>query len=150
MRYASVTDLPQGLREQAQRKLTQQQGSRTPRAQRAATATITSPAKPAARKYRNVRVHLEGESFDSQLEYQLFGALTLRQRAGEIAWFIRQVPFRLEGGVVYRADYLAVLTAGGVEVWDAKGKDTQASINKRRQVKARYGVEVRLWTKAEK
>jgi hypothetical protein len=99
--------------------------------------------KPA--KYRNRRAMRDGMRFDSELEARCYDGLKLLQRAGDVLWFIRQVPFVLEGGVVYRADFLAVRGAG-VEVIDAKGRDTQVSRNKRSQVKARYGVDVVLWT----
>lgn len=98
------------------------------------------------RKYRNQATVVEGLRFDSKLEARLYQALQLRQRAGEVLWFIRQVPFGLEGGIKYRADFLAILAAGGVELWDAKGHDTPLSALKRKQVRARYGVNVLLWS----
>lgn len=102
------------------------------------------------KKYRNVPVVVDGERFDSKLEWRCREWLMSRCHSGEVLWFTRQVPFRLEGGVVYRADFLAVLAAGGVEVIDAKGRDTPASANKRKQVKARYGIDVLLWPNALK
>lgn len=125
MRIRSVADLPGAMRMQVD-------------------ALIGKQVKAA--KYRNDAHWADGERFDSLLEWRCYEGLKLRRAAGEVAWFIRQVPFRLEGGVIYRADFLVVLASGGVEVIDAKGYDTQASRNKRRQVKARYGVEVILWT----
>ncbi len=146
-RYASVMDLPAGMREQASQQL---RGHKPPRIQIVENAP--APAKPS--KYRNTRVFLEGEWFDSKLEYDCFCELKLRKVAGEIAYTKRQVTFVLEGGVKYRADFECVLTptyAARVgycsEVWDAKGCDTRSSINKRRQVLARYGIEVKLWRK---
>jgi hypothetical protein len=101
--------------------------------------------KPTPRKYRNVPVVVDGERFDSKLEWRCREWLRCRCQAGDILWFTRQVPFRLEGGVIYRADFLAALKSGGVEVIDAKGRDTRASANKRKQVLARYGITVMLW-----
>lgn len=97
------------------------------------------------RKYRNEPVWEDGQRFDSKLELRYYRELKLRRAAGEVLWFTRQVPFILEGGVRYRADFLVRLTAGGVDVVDCKGEDTQESINKRKQVKARYGVDVLVW-----
>lgn len=96
-------------------------------------------------KYRNMPVVLDGIRFDSKLESRCYLWLQNRWSVGEVAWFTRQVPFRLEGGVVYRADFVVALAAGGVEVIDAKGKQTQASKNKCKQMKDRYGIEVKLW-----
>lgn len=98
------------------------------------------------RKFGNKAYTLEdGTRFDSRLEWRCFEWLKARHLAGEVLWFTRQVPFALEGGVVYRCDFLAALALGGVEVIDAKGHEPQASRNKRKQVQARYGIEVQLW-----
>jgi hypothetical protein len=156
MRVNSVMELPEGMREHAQRQLGKQQCSTPPGLAKVVKA-LTTEATPKRTKFGNVRVFLDGEWYDSKLEYDFHQVLKLRQRRGEIAYIKRQVRFLLEGGVKYWADYEAVLTpqyAAQVgycsEVWDAKGKDTQASKNKRKQVLARYGVEVRLWTKKDR
>lgn len=98
-------------------------------------------------KYRNVKVVIDGIRFDSKLEGRCYQDLVFRQRSGVVAWFILQPTFWLEGGVKYRADFLAVLASGGVEVIDAKGLLTRSTANKLKQVKARYGVDVQLWPK---
>jgi hypothetical protein len=105
---------------------------------------VTHAPKPA--KYRNVKVTADGIKFDSKLEARCYEGLKMRKQAGDVRWFIRQVPFRLEGGVVYRADFLAVTFHNDVEVIDATGRMTLGKLNKLRQVHARYGVEVILWT----
>lgn len=153
MRYASVTDLPQQHRAEAERQL---RGD-APRAPLIHTGNLgagpigcidfaaAKPKKPS--KYRNVRVFLDGEWYDSQKEYEFHQVLKDRQRRGEIGMIFRQYTIRLEGDVRYRADYI-VTTAEAphhCEIWDVKGFDTRSSINKRKQVLARYGVEVRLW-----
>lgn len=95
-------------------------------------------------KYRNVRCQsADGKRFDSKLERDYYEQLVLRWKAGEVLWFVRQPSFDLEGGVVYRADFL-VVTAGGVEVIDTKGCMTREAKNKLKQLKARYGIEVQL------
>jgi len=136
LRLTSVDQLPAAHRDHARAQL-----------QGAPAKPMTPPAVVPAqkpRKYRNQVAFADGIRFDSRLEARCYEWLKARQQSGQIAWFIRQVPFGLEGGVIYRADFLAVGSA--IEVIDAKGRDTQASINKRKQVKARYGVEVQLWT----
>lgn len=124
-RYASVCELPVAMREQVKAHL-------APRV-----------AKPS--KYRNVRTTVDGQSFDSKAEAKYYQNLRLRQFAGEVAWFIRQPSFRLTGGVRYRADFLVVLTVGGVDVVDVKGMLTRATANKIKQVEELYGIRVRLW-----
>lgn len=106
-------------------------------------ARIEQPPEP---KYRNKAVMVQGKRFDSKLEGRCYQWLNLRWKAGDVAWFVRQVPFELEGGVIYRADFVVVLAKGGIEVIDATGLLTQVKKNKLRQVKERYGLDVVLWS----
>jgi hypothetical protein len=102
---------------------------------------------PKRSKYGNIPVVVDGMRFASKLEARYYERLKERVLGGEVAWFTRQVPFWLEGGVKYVCDFLVVLVnpppgTNGVLVIDTKGRDTQDSINKRKQVKARYRVDV--------
>ena len=99
-----------------------------------------------AHKYHAKGRVVDGIHFASKLEARCYEAQKLRQKAGDVLFFLRQTPFHLEGGVVYRCDFFCVLKAGGIEVIDAKGYDMPAGRAKRKQVKARYGVEVILWS----
>jgi hypothetical protein len=108
-------------------------------------ALMSETAKKPKRKYNNIPVTEDGQRFDSKLELRCYQWLKLRQLAGEVLWFIRQVSFRLEGGVVCRVDYVAQPRAGRAEVIDAKGMLTQSSANKYKQMKDRYGIDVILW-----
>ena len=120
-------------------KLTEEQYADLMRRRSVPLATATK--KP---KYRNVRCKTpSGKSFDSKLERDFYYQLLLRWKAGDILWFVRQVPFELEGGVKYRCDFL-VVTPIGVEVIDTTGVMTPAKRDKLKQVKARYGIEVRV------
>jgi hypothetical protein len=127
LRYASLKDIPAHLLRE--RGLTR-------------VEPIERPKRP---KYGNRAAWRDGKRFDSELEARCYDLQVLRWKAGEILWFTRQCPFELPGGVKYRADFVVALKAGGVEVIDAKGKDTRESINKRKQVKALYGIDVQLW-----
>lgn len=82
--------------------------------------------------------------FDSKKEAAEAVKLDLALRAGIIKWWLPQVPIPLPGGVRYIADFLIGDLSGGVRWRDAKGRDTQASINKRRQVLAIYGIAVEI------
>jgi hypothetical protein len=102
------------------------------------------PASPKPRKYRNEpSKSADDKRFDSKLERDYYEQLLLRWKAGNVLWFVRQVSFELEGGVKYRCDFLEV-TAAGVEVVDTTGVMTQAKANKLKQMKARYGIEVKV------
>lgn len=113
---------------------------------RTVLVTPVAPTKP--RKYRNVPAKsADDKRFDSKLERDYYERLLLRWKAGEVLWFVRQVTFELEGGVKYRADFVEV-TAAGVEVIDTTGVMTPAKANKLKQMKARYGIEVKIVRKA--
>lgn len=103
-----------------------------------------------AHKYHAHGRTVDGIHFPSKLESRLYEALKLRQQAGELRYFLRQVPFALDGGVIYRADFVAFPHDGREEIWDAKGYDTPLSNTKRRQVEARYGVTILLWVGAKR
>jgi len=116
-------------------------------------------------KYRNKRVVVDGWPFDSNLEADRYEQLKLLQKIGTVGWFLCQVPFRLPGGIIYRADFLVVWHyaqsvrtvqyretlvtfdshgSNFVTIEDCKGADTRVSINKRKQVEAIYGITVTL------
>jgi Protein of unknown function (DUF1064) len=102
-------------------------------------------------KYGNKRVVVDGWPFDSQLEADHYVKLKLLREAGAILWFICQVPFRLPGGIIYKADFLRVnspayIAIGGpaVEIEDTKGAMTRVAINKIKQVEELYGIKVTL------
>lgn len=107
----------------------------------------TAAPKPAAKKskFKNIRCQsADGKNFASRLERDYYEQLLLRWKAGDLRWFILQPNFALEGGVVYRADFLVVTSTGTVEVIDTKGCMTREAKNKLKQLKARYGIEVQL------
>lgn len=130
---------------------------------------IANAQAPAIARYRK-RCECDGIQFDSQLEMRRYKELKLLKAAGEIKYFLRQVPFHLPGNITYRADFMVVhwiRTAAAdvntawcfVEYEDCKaapGKRSKgryndhdrAGVNKRKQVKALYGVEVKLVHKA--
>lgn len=98
-------------------------------------------------KYRNTRVCVDGWLYPSKLQARCKQALDLRKAAGEILWYIEEVPFRLPGKTIHRVDFLAVLANGGVELIEAKGRDHPGGRLKRRQVEELYGVRIHLFTR---
>lgn len=131
------------------------------------------PAKARAAKYANVPTEVDGIRFDSKLEAKYYVELDLRRKAGDIAYFLRQVPFHLPGGVIYRVDFMVVslhreyaIQMGKVpklraldksldfnplqiHYVDCKGWDTAASKNKIKQTEALYGVKIELVRKVK-
>lgn len=103
-------------------------------------------------KYRNVRTEytsIQGftRTYDSKKEADYAVQLDNAIKAKLARWWIPQPSFPLPGGVTYRADFLVCgfkRTHNDVHVIDVKGRDTQASINKRKQVLALYGITVEI------
>ena len=71
---------------------------------------------------------------------KLDGEISLRL----VLWWLPQPSIPLPGGVIYRADFLVCDSGGRVGFIDVKGRDTQASKNKRKQVFALFGIKVEL------
>jgi hypothetical protein len=110
--------------------------------------TKLMPRERTNSKYGNEKVTIDGWTFDSKLEGRRYEELKLLQKAGKIRYFLCQVPFRLPGHAIFRADFMIVwgtdLYSGGVTFEDAHGADSALKNLKLKQVFDVYGVEVKL------
>ena len=113
-------------------------------------------AKPS--KYRNVKVVVDGEKFDSKREAAYWQQLKVRERIGEIQGLERQVPFDLlcpylqgSGDNRVVATYIADFTyrTFGPETWnpdgdlhvvDAKGRRTALYALKKKWLELQDGI----------
>lgn len=86
----------------------------------------------------------DGMRFDSKLEARYYDALMLAKKAGELLFFLRQVPFHLPGNVTYRLDFLEFWKNGDVRFVDTKGVETESFKAKKRLVETLYPVEITL------
>jgi hypothetical protein len=110
---------------------------------------------PKPSKYKSVRTHIDGILFHSKLESKRYMELKVLKATNHIEWFLMQVPISCGGGVFYRADFMikwrtSLLVEPRITFEDCKGVDTPASINKRKQVKALWGIDVELVRAASK
>lgn len=103
---------------------------------------------PIKHKFHAKPTEVDEKRFDSKLEARYYHTLKLRQQVGEVLFFLRQVSFDLPGGVRYVCDFQVFLADGTVEFIDTKGRDTQMSINKRKQVEELFPVEIKIVTRA--
>lgn len=104
-------------------------------------------------KYKNRKITINGETFDSRKEARRYGELVLLEKAGLVSDLKRQVKFelipsqRVNGKVVERAcTYVAdfVYTEGGkTVVEDTKGFRTKDYIIKRKLMLYVHGIQVR-------
>ena len=97
---------------------------------------------------------VDGIRFASRLEADRYRELKLLQLAGQVAYTVRQVPFVVATGVVYRLDFLVVWNRTGthrevVTHEDCKGHLTEVSKIKIRAVEDRYGIKIQLLTRKD-
>ena len=94
-------------------------------------------------KYRNVKVKIDGITFDSKAEAAYYEYLKILVRTGDVSYFLMQVPFLCGGGVKYRLDFQVHYTDGRIQNIDIKGVVTNTFKNKRKQVESRYPIKIR-------
>lgn len=97
---------------------------------------------------------LDGIRFPSKLQADRYRELKLLRQSGQVLYFLREVPFDVATGVVYRADFVIVWNRSGspqeiVTVEDTKGHLTDTSRIKIAAVQDRYGITVRLLRRAD-
>lgn len=99
-------------------------------------------------KYRAVATEVDGIRFASKLEAKVYRELRLRRDAegGDVAYFLRQVPLHLPGGVKLVVDFVAFMRDGSVAYIEAKGVETQAFRAKRRIAEAIYPIQLQMRT----
>jgi hypothetical protein len=95
-------------------------------------------------KYNAVPVTVDGIRFASKLEARYYEALKLRQAAGQVAYFLCQVPFHLPGGVKYVVDFVEFHTDGVVRYVDTKGHVTETFKIKKRMVEELFPVKIEV------
>lgn len=103
----------------------------------------TSPKKP---KYGNKKVIVDCLKFDSIKEGNRYKTLKLLQEQKQVFILGMQIPFKLPGDITYIADFVYIdYTANKLVVEDVKSEATRKNrvyINKKKQLKALYGIEI--------
>jgi hypothetical protein len=99
------------------------------------------PSPPKRTKYGSVMENCQGIKFQSKKEARYFRELQARVFAGEVKYFLRQVPFDLFG-VKYRVDFMEVMADGRIRYVDCKGFRTATYKAKRKQVETIYPVKI--------
>jgi hypothetical protein len=100
--------------------------------------------KPIRHKFHAEPSEADGQRFDSKAEAAYYAQLKIRQRVGEVVFFLRQVPFHLPGRTVYRVDFVVFECDGTVRFIDVKGAETETFRLKKRQVEELYPVQIEV------
>lgn len=95
-------------------------------------------------KFGAKRCSVDDIKFPSRLEAKYYCQLKLRQQAGDVIFFLCQIPFTLPGKVKYVVDFQVFLANGEIEFVDTKGKDTPLSIAKRKMVEDLYPIKIKI------
>lgn len=82
--------------------------------------------------------------FDSKKEASYYEQLKLRQRGGEVHFWLRQVPVHLPDGTKYVLDIVVFLKSGEVQFVDVKGRETKEFRIKKREVEHHYPFRILL------
>jgi hypothetical protein len=98
-------------------------------------------------KYKSKTTIVDGISFQSKLEAQYYQKLKIRQQAGDIKYFLRQIPIRLPGKISYWCDFMIVENDGSIRYVDTKGFETSEFKLKKKQVEALYPITIEVITK---
>lgn len=93
-------------------------------------------------KFKAKPTETDGIRFDSKKEAAFYRELKLRQQAGDVIFFLRQVPVDLPGNIKYRVDFQVFLADGTVRFIDVKGHRTKQYIDKKKMVEALYPIEI--------
>lgn len=102
-------------------------------------------ARPLHRhKFGAVRTERDGHKFSSKAEARYYDILKAAQEAGEVSFFLMQVPFHLPGSVRYVCDFAVFHASGVVEFVDVKGMATPLFTAKKRLVEALYPVTIEV------
>lgn len=143
LRYSTVDEMPLAMQQMARRAMGEIRKPAAP-VPMPAIAPV-APAEPKrASKYGAVATYVDGIRFDSKREAKYYEQLKLRMAAGEVSYFLRQVPIHLPGGTKLVIDFLEVHADGSLHYVDAKGRETPAFRIKQREVHHHYPFRIEL------
>lgn len=128
-RYRTTSDMPGGMRALHDR----QHGYRP-------TPPAVAARETGTNKYNAVPTEVDGIRFDSKAEANYYRKLKLRVQAGEVHYFLRQVPIHLPGGVKYVCDFVEFRADGTHHYVDVKGVITPQFRDKKKLVEALYPI----------
>lgn len=130
VRFTSVAAMPDSMRN---RVLAQGKGT---------NRELASKPESKPNKYHNNPTTVDGIRFDSKKEARYYEQLLIRVDAGEVSYFLMQVPLRLPGGSKYVVDFQVHLATGAVEYIDVKGRETQVFRLKKREIEHQYPIRI--------
>jgi hypothetical protein len=100
-------------------------------------------------KYNAKQAVIDGIKFPSKKHARYYQDLILAKKAGELGFFLMEVPFRLPGGIIYRLDFMEFWKsplgiATTIKFVEVKGFLTQVARIKLKQVEEVYGIKIEV------
>jgi len=101
-------------------------------------------------KYRAQPTTFKGRKYASKLEAKYAAKLELAKKAGDLLFYLDQVPIRLPGSTTYRLDFLEFWApkegeeAGDVIFTEVKGLDLALGKMKRSQAEEMLGLKINV------
>jgi len=99
---------------------------------------------PKESKFHSVITEALGIKFHSKKEARYFLELVCRQKAGEVLYFLRQVPLHLPGNVKHVIDFVEFRADGSVHYIEIKGFDTPMGKTKRKLAEGHYPIKIEV------
>ncbi|MFZ2809414.1 MAG: DUF1064 domain-containing protein [Desulfosalsimonadaceae bacterium] len=105
---------------------------------------LSVASAPVPSKYHNVLTECDGIRFQSKKEAKYYRELLCRVHAGEVRYFLRQVPMALRGGAKYVCDFVEFWTDGSVHYVEIKGFETAIWKLKKKIVEDQYPIRIEV------
>ena len=100
-------------------------------------------------KFHAKPTEFRGRVYPSKIQARYAQQLELRKQAGEILFWLEEVPFKLPGGIKYYLDFMEFWASGEVHCVEVKGMDTPLGKLKIQQVETLYPVKIELIRKEQ-
>lgn len=89
-------------------------------------------------KFNNIRTEIDKIKFSSKREARFYEELKLKKLAGEVAFFLMQVPLHFASGIRYVVDFLVFNADGTIRWIEVKGYPTPVWKMKMRMMAQEY------------
>jgi len=100
--------------------------------------------KKCSHKYKAIPTIVDNIRFPSKKEARYYGELKLRQMAGEVNYFLMQVPFEVGAGIKYKLDFMEIWNDGSIHYVDVKGYETKEFKLKKKLVEEKYPIKIEI------
>lgn len=97
-------------------------------------------------KYGAKSCEYDNKKFRSKLERSAYILLKEEEKKGNIAFFLREVPFELSDRTTkkHRVDFVVFFVSGDVKFLETKGLDLTDGKNRRKLVETQYNIEIEV------